>query len=81
MYGQRRTSGSRYNSYHGAKSGLIGHGASQVSPAWRGTPHVTAHSSGNDMVGARSKTATEQLGSKILMSKLPLDVGEIELEV
>jgi hypothetical protein len=91
MHANRRTSGSRY---HNTKSGLIGHNASNVPPAWRGPNAGPGPSSGSGGGGSRNAAGVPtgprggrsvaqqtQPGSKILMNKLPTDVGEAELEV
>ncbi|THV00461.1 hypothetical protein K435DRAFT_854690 [Dendrothele bispora CBS 962.96] len=65
----------RYRSFHGPKRQVLGNNAGQVPPAWRissssttaGTPH------------APRKSAVP-VGSKILLSQLPADVGEKEVE-
>ena len=66
----QRAAPTRYNSYHGPKKQLLGNHAGQAAPAWRATPPKTP-----DL--ATSSTST---GSKILLSHLPIDVGELEVE-
>ncbi|EAU89565.1 hypothetical protein CC1G_02454 [Coprinopsis cinerea okayama7 len=55
----------RHNIYHRTKRQLVGH---QVPPAWR--PNVMQ----------AAKRAAEDAGSRILISKLPIDVNEQEVE-
>lgn len=59
----------RFNNYHGAKRQLLGNNAGHAAPAWRVNNPAAA-----------GKKAPEQ-GSKILLSRLPLDVNEDEVEV
>ncbi|CAL1699276.1 unnamed protein product [Somion occarium] len=57
----------RFNTYHGPKRQLLGNQAGHTAPAWRvNTP-------------AAGKKPIDQ-GSKILLSRLPLDVGDDEVE-
>lgn len=73
MYGyQRPVPYARYNSFHGPKQRVLGSTAGNVPPAWR-TPGQSSAPSG---VGNRSSL----LGSKILLSQLPTDVGEKEVD-
>ena len=69
----------RLNSLHGPKRQLLGNHAGQVPPSWR-----TAASAPLDQVNATSvskgKVAQEQ-GSRIFLSRLPVDVGEKDVEV
>ncbi|KAL0566149.1 hypothetical protein V5O48_015871 [Marasmius crinis-equi] len=68
MYGYHRpVPYARYNSYHGPKQRVLGSTAANVPPAWR-TP------------GQPSSSRSPLLGSKILLSQLPTDVGEKEVE-
>lgn len=56
------------NTYHSHKQRVLGNPAAQPAPAWR----------------ANAKTASgsgSELGSKILLSRLPTDVVENEVEV
>ncbi|KLO09011.1 hypothetical protein SCHPADRAFT_908142 [Schizopora paradoxa] len=57
----------RINSYHSAKSQLVGHAAARQPPAWKATNQGGA--------GPSSK----ETGSKILLSNLPPDVSEDEI--
>lgn len=81
MYNQFRGGPARLNSYHGPKRQLLGNPAGHVPPAWRnanvpaGLPH-----NANIASGSGPKKAVEA-GSKILLSNLPMDVGENEVEV
>ncbi|KAF5386440.1 hypothetical protein D9757_005842 [Collybiopsis confluens] len=60
----------RLNSYHGPKQRVLGSKASNVAPAWKQAP-------ANSQALRRQQVAA---GSKILLSQLPLDVGEREVE-
>ncbi|CCL99207.1 uncharacterized protein FIBRA_01222 [Fibroporia radiculosa] len=62
----------RLNAYHGAKRHLLGNQAGNAPPAWR-----------DAVQGKKTHGAANALdkGSKILLSKLPLDVGENEVEI
>lgn len=81
MYNQFRGGPARLNSYHGPKRQLLGNPAGHVPPAWRnanvpaGLPH-----NANVASGSGTKKVVE-VGSKILLSNLPMDVGENEVEV
>jgi THO complex subunit 4 len=69
---------SRSNSFHTPKRKLIGHQAGQAPPAWR----VSDPAQGPASLQAKNKLKMqEQLGSKILLTNLPSDVGEKEVEV
>jgi THO complex subunit 4 len=65
----------RLNSFHGPKRQLLGHKAGQAPPSWK---------IASDQVGAglvsKGKTLQEQ-GSRIFLSRLPVDVGEKDVEV
>lgn len=69
----------RLNSSHGPKRQLLGHNAGQPPPAWK-----TAAAVAPDQVGAglvsKGKMVQEQ-GSRIFLSRLPVDVGEKDVEV
>ena len=56
------------NTYHSHKQRVLGNPATQPAPAWRANAKATS-SSGSE------------LGSKILLSRLPVDVVENEVEV
>jgi THO complex subunit 4 len=58
----------RFNSHHGGKRQLLGNPAANIAPAWK--------------VNAQAKEKQKlQEGSKILLSGLPVDVGDTEVEV
>jgi len=76
MTGQTRAGSARLNAYHGTKRQLTGTSAGQVSPAWR-TANGAAAVNGSS--SPLSKKALQK-GSKILLSSLPMDVAESELE-
>lgn len=81
MSGQTSPGLVRLNAYHGTKRQLIGPSAGQVPPAWRtskGPGAATAAVNGN--AAPLSKKALQR-GSKILLSNLPMDVAETEIEV
>ncbi|KAF5381276.1 hypothetical protein D9615_008379 [Tricholomella constricta] len=62
----------RLNDFHGPKQQLLGNFAGHAAPAWKTNvlPQVPL---------GKGKLAMEQ-GSKIFLSRLPLDVGETEVE-
>ena len=62
----------RLHSYHSSKKQLLGN-QTQAPPAWRTAPGATKKA------GAGPAAATK--GSKILLSQLPMDVAENEVEV
>jgi len=68
----------RINSFHGPKRQLLGYNAGQAPPSWR-----TAASFAPDQAGVASvskgKVVQEQ-GSRIFLSRLPVDVGEKDVE-
>ncbi|KAF8813144.1 hypothetical protein BYT27DRAFT_7181730 [Phlegmacium glaucopus] len=68
----------RLNTFHGPKRQLLGNQAGQAPPSWKtsasvapGQVHATSVSKG--------KAAQEQ-GSRIFLSRLPVDVGEKDVE-
>ena len=70
----------RFNGTVSSKRNLLGNRAGQAPPAWRNhgvavPPHAASLGAGT-MNGKGKDT-----GSKILLSKLPLDVGDKEVEV
>ena len=70
----------RYNNYHGPKRQLVGNHAGHVPPAWRvGNPVTGAQvgAGGHPVKGG----ARVDAGSKIFLSQLPVDVGEVEIDV
>jgi THO complex subunit 4 len=69
----------RLNSFHGPKRQLLGHNAGQAPPSWR----MTASGAPDQVSGAsvsKGKVVQEQ-GSRIFLSRLPVDVGEKDVEV
>ena len=64
----------RLNSFHGPKRRLLGHSAGQVPPSWK--------SAAQEQIGTglKGKMVQEQ-GSRIFLSRLPVDVGEKDVEV
>ena len=58
----------RLNTYHSQKQRVLGHHAAQPAPAWRQNARVASGSG-------------DEGGSKILLSRLPADVMEDEVEV
>lgn len=70
MQGQRDSKPhARLNTFHGTKKQLLGH---HVQPAWK--PNAVAASN-------KQNKQSEASGCKILLSRLPADVGEKEVEV
>ncbi|KAJ3868225.1 RNA-binding domain-containing protein [Lentinula novae-zelandiae] len=64
-------SNTRYNSFHGPKQRVLGNWqAGNVAPAWRSSAQGQS----------QSLRRQQAAGSKILLSQLPLDVGEKEVE-
>ncbi|KAG6845107.1 hypothetical protein H0H87_000806 [Tephrocybe sp. NHM501043] len=65
----------RLNTFHGPKRQLLGNHAGHAAPAWKNVPSPQdAHSTG------KGKQAQLDSGSKIFLSRLPLDVKETEVE-
>ena len=79
MSAQTKAGSARLNAYHGTKRQLIGTSAGQVAPAWR-TSNGTSPAATNGSTSPLSKKALQR-GSKILLSNLPMDVAETEVEV
>ena len=79
MSGSTRAGSARLNAYHGTKRQLIGTTANQVAPAWR-TSNGGGPAATNGSTSPLSKKALQH-GSKILLSNLPMDVAEAEVEV
>ena len=67
----------RLNTYLGPKRQLLGNPAGRVAPAWK--TDAAAQSPTAKAMLAKGKHAEQ--GSKIFLSKLPLDVDEKEVEV
>jgi len=80
MSGQTKTGSARLNAYHGTKRQLIGTSARQVAPAWRISNGTGGTATTNGSATPLSKKTLHQ-GSKILLSNLPMDVSETEVEV
>ncbi|KAA1472101.1 hypothetical protein DENSPDRAFT_838272 [Dentipellis sp. KUC8613] len=78
MNPQVRTGPARLNSYHGPKRQLLGPHAGQAAPAWRASNIPTGPALANGAASSSKKSITQ--GSKILLSNLPMDVGESEVE-
>ncbi|KAJ7683033.1 hypothetical protein B0H17DRAFT_942367 [Mycena rosella] len=69
----------RLNAFHGAKRQLLGNQAGFAPPAWRTAgPAVGAYATGG--MQAKGKQVATEGGSKIFLSRLPMDVGETEVE-
>ncbi|KAJ7512725.1 hypothetical protein B0H11DRAFT_1947093 [Mycena galericulata] len=66
----------RLNAFHGAKRQMLGSQAGHAPPAWR-TASTGAYAGGSH---ARGKQVPTEAGSKILISRLPNDVKETEVE-
>ncbi|RDB30822.1 mRNA export protein mlo3 [Hypsizygus marmoreus] len=62
----------RLNTFHGPKRQLLGNQAGYAAPAWRNVPPIPGQ-----VIGKGKHVAQD---SKIFLSKLPLDVGEKEVE-
>lgn len=76
MQTQSRTNEyARLHTFHGSKRQLLGNQAGTAAPAWRG--NVVSQ---NRAAGVKGKAPAES-GSTIFLSKLPVDVGEKEVEV
>ncbi|KAI9509257.1 hypothetical protein F5148DRAFT_978611 [Russula earlei] len=78
MSGQTRTGSARFNAYHGTKRQLMG-SAQQVPPAWRTSLGIGSTAATNGSTAHLSKKNLQR-GSKILLSNLPMDVVETEVE-
>ncbi|KAJ7267005.1 hypothetical protein B0H12DRAFT_1099172 [Mycena haematopus] len=69
----------RLNAFHNQKRQLLGNPAGHVPPAWRNVvPSTGPFSAVNGQM--RGRQATSEPGSKIFLSRLPMDVGEKEVE-
>lgn len=80
MSGTTRTGSARLNAYYGAKRQLIGTTASQVAPAWKISNGTGGPAAANGSTSSLPKKSLQR-GSKILLSNLPMDVAEAEVEV
>ncbi|KAF7360351.1 mRNA export protein mlo3 [Mycena venus] len=69
----------RLNAFHGQKRQLLGNPAGYIPPAWRNAgPSTGPHAATNGQ--ARGRQVSTEPGSKIFLSRLPMDVGETEVE-
>jgi len=66
----------RLHNFHGPKRQLLGKKAIPA-PAWKGNVGTGASGTGEAVGDSKGK----EMGSKILLSKLPLDVTPTEVEV
>ena len=66
----------RLNSFHGPKRRLLGHNAGQVPPSWKSVAQEQVSAG----LVSKGKMVQEQ-GSRIFLSRLPVDVGEKDVEV
>jgi hypothetical protein len=80
MSGSTRAGSARLNAYHGAKRQLIGTTASQVAPAWRKSNGTSGPAATNGSTPPLPKKELQR-ESKMLLSNLPMDVAEAEVEV
>lgn len=80
MSGQTRTGSARLSAYHGTKRQLIGPSAGQVAPAWRTSNGIGGAAATNGTTIPFLKKSLQR-GGKILLSNLPMDVAETEIEV
>ena len=68
----------RLNSFHGPKRRLLGHNPGQVPPSWKSAAAQEQVASAG--LVSKGKMVQEQ-GSRIFLSRLPVDVGEKDVEV
>ncbi|KAJ6627828.1 hypothetical protein B0H10DRAFT_1992089 [Mycena sp. CBHHK59/15] len=68
----------RLNTFHGSKRQLLGNQAGHAPPAWRAGPSAAYSAPGGSL--AKGKQVASEQGSKIFLSRLPMDVGETEVE-
>ncbi|KDQ58719.1 hypothetical protein JAAARDRAFT_34574 [Jaapia argillacea MUCL 33604] len=89
MQAPHRPSGpARFNTYHGPKRQLLGNHAGHAAPAWRYNnplanntgPQTSRAFQNGPHVPNRTKTQEPAKGSKVMVSNLPMDVGEKEVE-
>ncbi|KAJ4473094.1 hypothetical protein J3R30DRAFT_762938 [Lentinula aciculospora] len=74
-------SNTRYNTFHGPKQRVLGNQAGNVAPAWRyGNNSGYGGARGQGLGGAQGLRRQQTSGSKILLTQLPLDVGDKEVE-
>ena len=62
----------RLNTFHGPKRQLLGNHAGKAPPSWRTTAPTDASVSNG--------SAVREQGSRIFLSRLPVDVGEKDVE-
>ena len=74
MNGQSST---RVNTFHGPKRQLLGNQAGYAPPAWRTGAVPIQDASGK----GKNARLVQEPGSKIFLSRLPVDVEEKEVEV
>lgn len=67
----------RLNSFHNPKRRLLGHNPGQAPPSWKSVAPPNQVDAG---LVSKGKTVQEQ-GSRIFLSRLPVDVGEKDVEV
>lgn len=67
----------RLNSYYGPKRQILGNHAGHAAPAWRNVHELP----GQTAALGKNRHNVQEQGSKILLSRLPVDVGEKEVEV
>ncbi|KAF8966619.1 hypothetical protein BDZ97DRAFT_1807169 [Flammula alnicola] len=65
----------RFNAFHGPKRQLLGNQAGHAAPAWRTNAPVAP-----GQTAAMKGKAPVESGSRIFLSRLPVDVGEKEVE-
>lgn len=70
----------RLNTFHGPKKQLLGNHAGQAPPAWRTGPAMGSPMGAAGQL-AKGKNVAQDQGSKIFISRLPVDVVEKEVEV
>ncbi|KAG6812460.1 hypothetical protein H0H92_002725 [Tricholoma furcatifolium] len=63
----------RLNTFHGPKRQLLGNHAGHAPPAWKTAPIPVPNA-------GKGKQVQHDLGSKIFLSRLPLDVKETEVD-
>jgi hypothetical protein len=66
--------------YHGAKGAVLGNQSGRASPSWRGEQQAQRRASGPGASGAHGAPGAAG-GSKVLISNLPKDVRDGEVEV
>ncbi|KAJ7033687.1 hypothetical protein C8F04DRAFT_1103829 [Mycena alexandri] len=68
----------RLNAFHGPKQQLLGNHAGRAPPAWRTGPSTGPFAANGPARGRQ--VSMNDGGSKIFLSRLPMDVGETEVE-